>query len=43
MYTKPVNQLSKIPCHITQEILDMAKSYPVITIIDPRQFGKTTK
>ena len=37
-----MSQSSKIYRHITQEILDMAKSYPVITIIGPRQSGKTT-
>ena len=31
-----------IDCEISSELLELVKEYPVVTILGPRQSGKTT-
>lgn len=31
-----------IPRHLTPELLTQLKEYPIVTVLDPRQSGKTT-
>lgn len=39
---KIVDAVTMIPREITQELIGSAKEYPVVTVLGPRQSGKTT-